>query len=243
MHPLSLRLRAAFEAMLEAANALDTTLTTIRKSQPFRTTGYGVYGAPEDPFALLCAPTTVIPKPIAPSSHHQALRIASDQRFYQDAIDTQSATLRSTVVALLGAMRQGPVALHTPYQPQLMCGVGILAPYLSINATTSPTPTIEPSGECWLQQSDTAWRLVMAATFNATIGIGRPWTILSNPSANTTSAAITVCAPTPGDALQWASLLHSNSLYRGHDVQVMGVGIDELTRSRQEAWARIEALL
>lgn len=170
-----------------------------------------------------------------PTSNHAILAEATILAPAKQRAQAVHDALLSTITTLLHTMRQGPVTLHTPYEPCVFTGITRETPWARVSASADGTVT--GGSEIMLEEDGltTLTNLACIATFNDTIGTGPTWVVHDTPSGTT----IPITAPTPGDALQWAAVRLSHAFLVPGRARVEGVEEQTTQRSLDAAWRRI----
>lgn len=142
-------------------------------------------------------------------THSQHQRIASEaaRQTAQDTIDTLHARVMDTLHTLGTALLDTPVVRTTTMRPYVLSGVGSGGPWIVVGAHHNGEPTTTKQQLTLLDLRDVAVDLLLAACFTPTFSTTQ-WCVIHRHG----SRRHTVQAATPGEALQWAALLHDNSL-------------------------------
>lgn len=172
-----------------------------------------------------------------PSTNHERIAGLAALQEAEATFSSIGADMGRTLRATFDAILQGPVAQNTPYRPHFLSGSDGRYAWIAISANTGGSSSA--MSDILLEGPNLryATNLALACAFNTTLGTGRPWTLRHRHASH----VHTVVAPTPGDALQWAALLHDqHALMRG-TYAMDGVSDDEAERSLFASWDRIHA--
>lgn len=247
---LHARIQDAFDATIDALLDVSRMVSGLERDPDISHSNLRLQGFlnADHTLTLINEPMTVHAiLPTGTTAHHR-ISVQAHQARLQSEVDARHADLADHLGRLLTTMAEGPVGANTDYRPNVGVFFNSLGPSIAIGARVPSVKPVTVQGECWLPtQRDLAQRLICAATFNDTIGTGTPWTILyggMGMHANNTHQHTSVRAPTPGDALQWAALLRTNSLLNrhAHSHQIMGVSPETVQASLDHAWERLGCL-